>query len=108
MLRKDTLILRLIEDELSKDRTVKVNDVWTEKNSFNEESDHSYYARVLAANESNYLGVVPGDVVFLSKVYSRQVFNDDDGPYLITGVSSVMAKVIDFDVNQAFRLQINN
>jgi len=107
-IRKDTMVMRLIEDELSNDRVVMVHDVWTEKNSFNEESDHSYYARILLAHDQNSLGIKKDDVVFLSKIYSRQIFNDDDGgPYMIVNISSIIAKVVDFDVNQAFKLKAN-
>ena len=103
-LLNEQMVLRLIEDEVSSDKYVKAGGFFVEKNAMNDEFTHSYYARVLEACKNKH-GIKNGDVVYLRKVYAREVYKDDDGPYMITTLKNIIARIHDFDIEKVFNVK---
>ena len=98
----DQAHLRLIEDEISRDKFVKAGSFFVEKNALNDEYTHSYYARVLDIGPNGY-GIKPDDIVYLKKVYARDMLKDEDGtPSMICSVGNILAKIKDFDQMKIF------
>ncbi len=92
--------VRLIENTLSESQHVKINGIFLEKNAINEESTHSYYARVIHICENTY-NIKEGDVVYLNKVYSRTIVKDEKNKdIIITLFTNIIAKVPDFDIDK--------
>lgn len=99
------VVLRLIEEEMSSDKYVNAGGLFVEKGAINDEYTHSYYARVLDVCENRY-GINSGDVVYLRRVYAREMYKDDEGgPYMITTFTNIVAKIHDFDIEKVFKVE---
>lgn len=101
-LMSSQVIIRLIEDELSRDRYVKTVSLFLEKNALNDEHTHSYFARVLDVCENRH-GINKGDIVYMNHTYAREIYKDDDGvPFMVCSLPKCIAKIHDFDINKVF------
>ena len=101
-LLKGQAVLRLIEDEISRDKYVKAGKFFVEKNAINDEYTHSYYARVLDIAENAH-GIKPNDVVYLRKVYAREMLKDEmDCPFMVCSIINIIGKIHNFDPQKVF------
>jgi co-chaperonin GroES (HSP10) len=104
-INQNFVALKLIEDEMTESENfIQVNDFYLEKNAFNEEHTHSYFARVLLAPPNNFLQ--SSDIVYLKKVYSRELMQDEDGvSFMMTSISNIIAKINGVDKKDLFDLK---